>query len=148
MRIKQSNRFGKLSPRNLREFERKHSLCLPEDYCQFLLKHNGGDPHPMDTVDFEIEGKTTSSDIQFIYGIHDGEYWARIEWHLESLEGRIVEEGLPIAGDSAGNEYVLILRGEREGQIYFWDHERETNPPSYANMSHIAASFRVYGEAV
>lgn len=140
MRIEQSNRFGGLSPSRLREFERKHALCLPEDYRRFLLEHNGGAPSP-NTIDFEEDGKPTSSDVQFIYGLHDGEDWARIEWHLESLAGRMVEEGLPIAGDSAGNEYLLITQGEREGQICFWDHERETDPPSDRSMSIVAASF-------
>ena len=146
MRIKQSNRFGKLSPHNLSKFEHKQALHLPEDYRQFLLKHNGGAPAPMNTIDFEKEGRPTSSDVQFIYGIHDGEYWASLEWHLKNLEGRIVAEGLPVAGDSAGNQYVLITRGEQEGQIYFWDHELETDPPSYQNMSYVAASFAEFTE--
>lgn len=146
MRIKQSNQFGKLSRRGLGAFERKHSLRLPEDYCQFLLKHNGSAPSPMNTIDFEEEGRPTSSDVQFFYGIHDGENWASIEWNLGCFEGRIVEEGLPIAGDSAGNQYVLITRGEQEGQIHFWDHELETDPPSYQNMSYVAASFTEFTE--
>ena len=146
MRIKQSNRFGELSQRSLSAFQRKHSLRLPADYCQFLLKHNGGAPSPMNTIDFEQKARSTSSDVQFFYGIHNGENWASIEWNLECFAGRIVEEGLPIAGDSGGNQYVLITRGAREGQIYFWDHERETDLPSYQNMSWVADSFSEFAE--
>jgi hypothetical protein len=146
VKVKQSNRFGSLSSRTLLEFERKHSLRLPEDYRRFLLEHNGGDPHPTNTIDFEESGRSTSSDVQFIYGIHGGEYWASLEWHLECYEGRIIEDGLPIAGDSFGNQYVLVTRGERAGQVYFWDHERETDPPGYANMSYVAASFTEFTE--
>lgn len=146
MRIKQSNQFGKLSRRSLGAVERKHSLRLPEDYRRFLLKYNGGAPSPMNTIDFEEEGRSTSSDVQFFYGIHHGENWASIEWNLECFAGRIVEEGLPIAGDSGGNQYVLITRGEREGQIYFWDHELETDPPSYQNMSRVADNFAEFTE--
>jgi len=146
VKIKKSNRFGKLSSRELQKFELKYALCLPEDYRKFLLKHNGGDPSPTDTIDFQENGKTTSSNVQFIYGIHDGEYWASLKWYLENLIRRVVEEGLPIAGDSSGNQYILILRGNSEGQIYFWDHELETETPSYQNMSFVAASFSEFLE--
>jgi len=145
MEIKQSNQFGALLPEELDAFERKYFLRLPKDYRQFLLRHNGGGPEP-DTVDFVIEGKATSSDVQYLYGVHDGEYWASIEQSIASRNGRIVSEGLPIGGDSAGNEYVLILEGEKRGQIYFWDHELETDPPSYENMSYVASSFTEFTE--
>jgi hypothetical protein len=146
VKIKESNPFGALSQHTLDEFEQEHGLCLPDDYRRFLLEHNGGDPAPTNVIDFVEGGRPNSSDVQFMYGIHDGEYWARLEWHLDTLKGRVVQEGLPIAGDSGGNAYVLIARGEREGQVYFWDHERETDPPSYQNMSYVAASFTEFTE--
>jgi hypothetical protein len=146
VRIEEPNPFGRLSLRSLHRFERQHDLRLPEDYRQFLLKHNGGAPSPMNTIDSEEEGRATSSDVQFFYGIHNGENWASIEWILECFAGRIVEEGLPIASDSGGNQYVLITRGEREGQIYFWNHELETDLPSYQNMSRVAGNFAEFIE--
>jgi hypothetical protein len=146
VKIKQSNPFGALSQRSLDAFEQQRSLRLPEDYRRFLLEHNGGDPAPSNVIDFFEGNRPNSSDVQFMFGIHDGEYWASIEWHLDTLKGRVVEEGLPIAGDSGGNAYVLITRGEREGQVFFWDHERETDPPSYQNMSYVAASFTEFAQ--
>jgi hypothetical protein len=146
VKVKRSNRFGKLSPHQLHRFEEKYGLRLPEDYRQFLLRHNGGDPHPKNTIDFKEGRKLTSGDVQFIYGIHDGEYWASLEWHLQCYQGRIIQDGLPIAGDSAGNQYVLVIRGERAGQVYFWDHEMETDPPGFANMTYVASSFTQFGE--
>ena len=53
---------------------------------------------------------------------------------------------MPIAGDSGGNQYVLIVEGDKAGQIFFWNHEDETEPPSYENMSFIAASFTEFTE--
>ena len=141
MKIRRSNQFGVLSPDKLLEFEHEHSLALPDDYRQFLLKHNGGEPHPMNAVDFKEGGVPNSSDVRYIYGIHAGEYWAQIEWHIEQYKGRIIREGLPIAGDSGGNQYLLIVKGNKLGQIFFWDHERETVHPGYNNMSFVAADF-------
>lgn len=33
-----------------------------------------------------------------------------------------------------------------KGHIYFWDHERETNPPSFGNVSYVAISFSEFIE--
>ncbi|HEX3054293.1 MAG TPA: SMI1/KNR4 family protein, partial [Aggregatilineaceae bacterium] len=117
----------------------------PEDYRQFLLQHNGGKPEP-DTIDFMEHSTPNSSDITYIYGIHSGEYWARLDWHMNTYEGRIIDEGLSIAGDSVGNQYVLVIRGHKKGHIFFWNHEEETDTPSFDNMSHIAKSFTEFIE--
>lgn len=145
MKIRNSNEFGPLNQEALTAFEEKHSFRSPEDYRRFLLDHNGGKPDPK-TVDFVQDGAANSSDVQYIYGIHDGEYWASLEWHLDTYNGRIVDKGLPVAGDSGGNQYVLIVRGKTTGQVYFWDHELETDPPGYDNMSYVAASFTEFCE--
>jgi hypothetical protein len=146
--IKTSKPFGPLFSARLLEFERKCGVPLPADYREFLLEHNGGQPDTKNVVDFEHQGKPNSSDVHFFYGIHEGENWASIEWYLETGKGRLIEEGLPIAGDSGGNDYVLIVDGKRKGQIYFWDHERETTPPSYENMSYVAPSFTAFCESL
>ena len=148
MEIKTSVTFGSLAESKLLEFERKHGISLPQDYRKFLLEHNGGQPAEKTTVDFREQDTLTSSDVRCFYGIHKGEDWARIEWYLQVLQGRLVEEGLAIAGDSGGNQYVLIVAGERKGYIYFWDHERETSPPGYDNMSYVASSFTAFCEAL
>jgi hypothetical protein len=146
MKIRQSNKFGVLSLDILLEFEHKYSFHLPENYRQFLLEHNGGGPHPMDAINFIDGGVPNSSDVHFFYGIHNGENWASIEWNIKNYKERIVDEGMPIAGDSGGNQYVLIVEGGKAGQIFFWNHEGETKPPSYENMSFIASSFKEFTE--
>ena len=143
MKIKQSNPFGALRPEDLAAFETRHALQLPEDYRRFLLAHNGGVPIP-NTIDFVAQGAPTSSDVSAFYGLHAGEAWASLAWHMDIFEGRIPPDGLPIAGDSGGNQYVLIVRGARRGQVFFWDHEGETDPPGEENMSLVAASFTAF----
>lgn len=143
MKIKQSNPFGALRPEDLAAFEARRGMQLPADYRRFLLAHNGGAPEP-NTIDFVAQGIPTSSDVSAFYGLHAGESWASLAWNMDSFEGRILPEGLPIAGDSGGNQYVLIVQGARRGQVFFWDHEQETDPPGDENMSLVAASFTAF----
>jgi hypothetical protein len=135
MKIKQSNPFGELTPDRLDRFEREHALHLPEDYRQFLLEHNGGIPTPEDTIDFE----GGSSDIKCFYGISDGENEASLERNLKDIKEWGIDEGLPIGHDFFGNFYLLSVQSEREGQIFFWDHD-------LGDMLFVAASFTEFTE--
>ena len=146
MNIRQANKFGTLAPDKLAAFEAKHSIRLPEDYRQFLLETNGGNPHPANAVDFVEAAVTPSSYVSFFYGIHDGENWARIESAIKDFKGRIINEGLPIAEDPGGNQYVLLVKGKNTGQVYFWEHDGEPYRPSYKNMNLVASSFTEFTE--
>jgi hypothetical protein len=72
--VKRANLFGKLSARHLRISEDRYAQSLPEEYQEFLLKYKEGDPSPRNIIDFVEAGQSTSSDVQFIYGIHEGPY--------------------------------------------------------------------------
>ena len=124
--IRDSNRFGKLDSQTLNDFIKKYSLTLPDDYIQFLLEHNGGAPVPS-------TNKTPETFVQWIYGIQDEENWASLEWNMEIFDERIPSKTLPIASDPGGNQFLLSLRKDSYGQIWFWDHENEceTNAKEY-----------------
>lgn len=119
-KINDSNRFGSLNSDNLDKFESNHSLTLPKEYRTFLLTHNGGAPEPSNV-------KIIESDVQWIYGIHNGENWASLEQHIKTYENRLPSKTLPIANDSCGNIYLLSLRNDSFGEIWFWDHENESD---------------------
>jgi SMI1 / KNR4 family (SUKH-1) len=118
MVIKDSNRFGKLEPQVLNDFTTKHKLKLPNDYKQFLLEHNGGQPIPW-------SNKIIETNVSWLYGIHQGEYWSNLEAHIEMFEKRIPAKTLPISSDAFGNLFLLSLRKDTFGEIWFWDHENE-----------------------
>ena len=147
MKIRHSNSFGRLSKSQLAAFERAHRLSLPADYRRFLLRHNGGEPHP-NVVDFVEGGCATSSDVRVLYGVYDADLLTSLTHQLAVYRGRIVPEGLAIAEDSGGNQYVLIVAGERAGQVFFWDHEQETDSPGYSNLHFIGASFSAFLDAL
>lgn len=136
--ILDSKRFGSISAERLGEFEAKYSLKLPDDYRTFLLDHNGGKPKPN-------INKNPETDIQWIYGIHHAEYWASLEEHIATYENRIPSKTVPIANDSLGNLFLLSLREETYGEIWFWDHENESDTSGkeyYDNIEVSASSFK------
>ncbi len=136
-KINDSNRFGSLDSDNLNKFESNHSLILPDDYRSFLLTHNGGVPEPSNV-------KKTESDIQWIYGIHNGENWASLEEQTKAYRNRIPFKTIPIGNDSAGNIYLLSLRDNSIGEIWFWDHENESDKIAdeyFENITKLNSSF-------
>jgi hypothetical protein len=44
---------------------------------------------------------------------------------LEVYDERVPADLIPIADDAFGNNICIGWKGEREGKIYFWDHEDE-----------------------
>ena len=134
--VRDSNRFGKLDLQTLDDFVKKYSLILPDDYKKFLLEHNGGAPVPS-------TNKTPETFVQWIYGIHQ-EDWASLEWKIEIYDERMPSNTLPIASDPGGNQFLLSLRPDSYGEIWFWDHENEseTNAREYFdNIRKSASSF-------
>jgi len=144
IKIEKSNEFGKLAPEKLDEFEQTHGFKLPDDYRSFLLEFNGGYPIP-EIIDFIQYGKSQSDIVNYLCGIHNGEYWASLEWHINILKNRVPSGFIPIGDDPGGNAYLLGVVDEHFGKVYFWDHENEAEifdkEPDFKNMSFIANSF-------
>jgi len=142
--IKNANQFGELMPERLAAFEQAYGVRLPDDYRSFLLNYNGGYPSPS-VIDFIQYGSEQSDIVNNLFGIHEGEYWANLDWHLQMLEDRIPMGFIPIGDDPGGNVYLLGVMGEFVGKVYFWDHEEEAQlydkEPDFENMSFIAISF-------
>lgn len=56
------------------------------------------------------------------FAIADDRAWASMQWHYETYSGRLPKDTLPIARDSGGNLWLLSVRGDDAGSVYFWDH--------------------------
>jgi hypothetical protein len=144
MEIEDSLRYGPLSWDKLEEFEDRYQLTIPPQYRDFLLKHNGGSPVP-DTISFP-DGSNTSS-IRLIYGIHNGPYWSTLDWAFESYLGSMPEEFIPFGEDPMGNVFIIAVKGNDLGKIYFWDHELASDQqPWYENLTWLADSFNEFLE--
>ena len=110
------------APTNLKEikkFEKLIQAKLPEDYKQFLLKHNGG--HPI-TNGFElikpINNKTKEAGISWFFALYDGDVCNITRKFMDS-RGGIPDELLPIGYDSGGKT-CLGIKGDYYGKLYYW----------------------------
>ncbi|MBK9266108.1 MAG: SMI1/KNR4 family protein [Polyangiaceae bacterium] len=123
MRMKIENPHGATSRKAIAQFETRRGVLLPAEYKAFLLKSNGGWPTPnvFEVPEWHGHGNAVMS----FYGIHDGEKVDRLEWACEVYDERIPADLIPIADDANGNAICIGWKGEREGKIYFWDHEDE-----------------------
>ena len=132
-----SNEFGQLSEEELSDFETTNHITLPPTYRSFLLKFNGGEP-VRKTV------KDTSFELLYIFGMHNGDYYASLYKHIEMFAGRLPFSTFPIAADPFGNLFLMSVHPECYGYIYFWDHEGEPEIQDghyIDNMQFVAYSF-------
>ena len=127
------------SEMELAQFEDKLNRRLPEDYRQFLLKHNGGEPHPST---FFISQGQGEDDIRHFLGMSEMKEYSLVHYH-EIYSGRIPQNLLPIAPDYFSNLVCLSIDGADRGSVYFWDHDWEVveGEPDYSNVQLLAEGF-------
>lgn len=111
----------KLTEESLLAIENKYSCQLPNDYREFLLLRNGAFPSP-DCATFDEAGRKTASDVFCLFAIGDDRTSLSMEWHHETFSNRLPENTLPVGRDSCGNLWLISLRDDNTGAIFFWDH--------------------------
>jgi ankyrin repeat protein len=107
-------------------FERKHSLDLPGDYRNFLLRHNGGVP----------ERRWFPSAKNGQSGFHIKRFFSldpsarpidNLEIQMMAARGEGLYDVVPLSFDYGGNKLYLGACPQNSGEILFWDHESGTN---------------------
>jgi hypothetical protein len=106
-----------LSPQEIRDFEKRWKVELPDSYRMFLLKNNGGRPVP---ATFPIEGMENNpfGTIQQFFGLNTSVPTEDLNWILGNLGVPRPEGLLPIACTS-GSDFVCI--NTHSGSVFFWD---------------------------
>ena len=122
-------------------------IHLPEEYRAFLLRYNGGRPTPRA---FPIEGLANNpfGVILDFFGIDDTVESCNLDWNVETMNGRLPANLLPIACDDGGDLICLSLFGEDADSVLFWDRHKEKGAPSYENVFKIASSFTEFIDGV
>ena len=129
--------FGPINKKIIFLFESTQNIVLPEVYKKFLLLYNGG---KSEKNIFSITNQHDESIINNFFGIIDQRYY-NISLYAAIYKKRVPINTLPIASDVFGNLILLSVKGEDYGKIYYWDHEGETEPADYSNLTLIADSF-------
>lgn len=113
----------KITINEIREFEDKYVLKLPEQYIDFLLKYNGGYP---EASTFKISDEEGESLVNKFYGI--GDMKGNLAKVFEVLDGGELPKGfISITSDLGGNEICIGISEKYYGIIYFWMHDMESD---------------------
>jgi len=100
-------------------FAQRHSLELPKEYREFLVRYNGGRPMPSA---FPIDGFPNNpiGDIQVFFGLNAVEEGDDLDVVLADDAGLIPVGILPIACTDGVDFVCLDLRSGKERVVY-WD---------------------------
>ena len=132
--------FGKtIADKDLREFEGRHGVTLPDDYRRFMRACNGGMPVP---IAYETHSPYEVGLLQ-LYSLND-DFPYDLDRTCVSTDW---EEGyglgyLQIGHDQGGSGIFLSTRGEDRGSIYFFEKEETLRFPEGAVK--IADSFKQF----
>lgn len=108
----------------LQLFEDSLGKRLPDDYREFLLGINGGNPSAKNNVAPTSRKGAGETIIQCFYGLDTGQKFFEIERVMENMQrrfgGKYPSLRVPFANDGLGNKYVLSLEeGAERGTVYF-----------------------------
>src|SRR5438128_2090769 len=117
MTVTFSKRFPAIHEADIQTLEKRLNARLPDEYRNFLLEHNGGEPSPQIFLINEREGTDI---LRFLFGIGHDEYYSLTD-NIEDYSDRIPANFIPIGCDTFGNLICLSIKGEDVGKVYFWD---------------------------
>lgn len=125
----------------IKEAERIVGVKIPGNLEKFLMAASGGHLVPGDFRYSEPNGTQGASTIQMVAMVSGGSKNLSLLSNLLSVyRGRIPPSTIPFAEDCGGNQILMYLSGEREGQVWYWDHEQEDGTGSEDNVYWIANS--------
>jgi hypothetical protein len=142
MRVEIHESKAPITDDQIKKIENRLRISLPQDYKDFLLKHNGGYPDP-DAFIFRRGEKSEEGAVDRFLAIHDGQH-DNLARYLEWYKGRLPRNLFPVAHDPGGNLIAISVSGDDVGKVYFWDHDEEVEEgeaPDYRNVYLIADDF-------
>lgn len=149
-----------IQSKHIENFEALIGVPLPSDYRTFLLE-TGGQVWPSEVAEIGCTkpGCLTSEEVfktveleMFSSVVPDVKGRSALSLHYDRMNGPNRENNwLPddmiVIGNSggAGRCFLLAIKGERRGQIFFWDinlfPQDDDVPVNYNNISFVANSF-------
>lgn len=118
----------KLLVKNIEEAETKLHLNLPNVYKTFLLKYNGGSPEEC-AIDFDGNKlKIKGDDIKYFFSL-GGKKTNDIVFKSLSNDFSIPDGLIFLANTHLSNFFLLSLRNDSYGEVFYKDHEVEDTLP-------------------
>lgn len=120
------------------------SIIFPEQYAEFLLKHNGGTLFPDGVM---VDGKHFDF-VAYLYSIKNKLAVDDLATKCNELKNMVLEHYLPFGESPGGDVFCFSLLNHEFGAVYHWDHEEANydGEPWEYNMTKIADSFNIFIE--
>ena len=140
---------------------------LPAGYRAYLLQHNGASPildgREDDASQVRLQWRWCDSTFPLgdpagalghFYKLGSNPSGAPdLEETLRDYAERIPADTLPIANDSGPSQYLLVLRGDHAGQVFYWSRKHRNDVvggrlEEYSNVAFVAWSFHAFLDAL
>ncbi|NQX62518.1 SMI1/KNR4 family protein [Paenibacillus qinlingensis] len=148
MKFQIKNTFAPISLENIQEVEQRYGIKLPNDYKEFLLKYNGGNPIP--NVMFTTKNGILTSYLVYVHPLFEREMPSLVSNFLYfNKEEKIPSNLIAIGHDPLRNLVCISLAGNDSGFVYYWDFMNDDcDNPSYNHLVLIAKSFSEFIEGL
>lgn len=134
--------FGKLTEKEVVEFEEYLGFELPQDYREFLKEYNGGIPDDNKNC-FYIKDLEEETMLDVLYGINIEKSFDLKEWNDEYRCDLLTK--MLIIGSDPGGMMIIISNNKEDIGIYLWDHAHEYEQSTEESNSYkIADSFQEF----
>jgi len=122
MRVEMYETEKQVSVSEIEKAIKKMGVKVSQEYMDFMTDQNGGNPK---VCNFTLPDGTDSSVVNVFYPIGDME--GNLERKNFIFDGEIPEGFITVGNDSGGNQILLGVNDKVWGQIYFWDHEADSD---------------------
>jgi hypothetical protein len=102
----------------LTEFAQKNHLRLPEDYRDFLVRFDGGAPHPKASWVATLKDYVL---VDYLFGITRSRP-LNLQFWLDEYRDEM-PPGFLIVGKDPGGAFFILDAGEAQTGVYLWDHQ-------------------------
>lgn len=124
----------KLLSQDILKAEKSLNLKFPNSYKEFLLKYNGGTPDEC-AIDFDAAKlKVQGEDIKYFYSI-GGKKTNDVVHKSLSKDYTLPDGVIFLANTHSSNFFLLSLRDDSYGQLFYKDHEFEDTIPFEPNKN-------------
>jgi len=121
MRFDAINTGPPLTSKTLVAYRAEHGLDFPESLVDQLIDQNGGAPR----ADVRVRVGNREEEVFSFFGVNMPDLATELSWNAAAFRRRVPSGTLPIGNDPAGNLFLIDSVLAPDGQVWFWDHERE-----------------------
>jgi hypothetical protein len=115
---------------------------IPPSYRAFLAEQDGGNP-VRKAFSFRQHDREQHDLVRLFFGVAESPNGDLVS-EAETARDLLPADVLPIATDSFGNLVVLDGRDGRDGPVWFWDHEFQSDPPSEDDLFWVAPDLETF----